>query len=164
MVRFELTTYCLGGSRSGSAELHHLFTNLLSQFCDSVLMVGRGLEPRPFGLQPSALPVVLTNQNLMFVEGFEPSASGFVDQRSLSSAELHEQSLGNRIRTCVGLLPRQVGNRYPTPRKSDGTGGTRTHNFQFAGLVPFQFGYDPRLLRRYKKIGTAGLEPTTAGL
>jgi hypothetical protein len=26
------------------------------------VMVGRGLEPRPFGLQPSALPVKLTNQ------------------------------------------------------------------------------------------------------
>src|SRR5215510_7701605 len=25
-------------------------------------MVGRGLEPHPFGLQPSALPVKLTNQ------------------------------------------------------------------------------------------------------
>ncbi len=25
--------------------------------------VGRGLEPRPFGLQPSALPVELTNHN-----------------------------------------------------------------------------------------------------
>jgi hypothetical protein len=25
-------------------------------------MVGRGLEPRPVGLQPSALPVKLTNQ------------------------------------------------------------------------------------------------------
>lgn len=54
---------------------------------------------------------------MMFVEGFEPSTSGFVDQRSMGSAELHEQSLGDRIRTCVGLLPRQVGDRCPTPRK-----------------------------------------------
>ena len=31
------------------------------------VMVGRGLEPRQFGLQPSALPVKLTNQ--IYVRG-----------------------------------------------------------------------------------------------
>lgn len=96
----------------------------------------------------------------MFVEGFEPSTSGFVDQRSFS-AELHEQSLGDRIRTCVGLLPRQVGDHCPTPRKMNGIGGTRTHNDQFARLAPFQFGYDPKIK---ETIGAVGIEPTTSGL
>lgn len=80
-------------------------------------MVGRGLEPRPFGLQPSALPVVLTNQNLMFVEGFEPSASGFVDQRSLSSAELHEQSLGQQDSNLRRLAPKASEQPLPHTQK-----------------------------------------------
>ena len=76
-------------------------------------MVGRGLEPHPFGLQPSALPVMLTN-HVMSVIGLEPMASGFVDQRSEIPPELHGQNQDGWIRTSVGLLPRQVGHRYPT--------------------------------------------------
>ena len=37
------------------------------QPCGRKVMVGQGLEPRPFGLQPSALPVKLTNQ--IYVRG-----------------------------------------------------------------------------------------------
>ena len=46
------------------------------------VMVGRGLEPRPFGLQPSALPVKLTNHKLMSVERFELPPFAFVARRS----------------------------------------------------------------------------------
>ncbi len=141
-------------------------------------MVGRGLEPRPFGLQPSALPVVLTN-HVMFVEGFEPSTSGFVDQRSIFPlsytniksgwpiwvANLGGQS-GWQDSNLRRLAPKASGQPLPHTQKLNGTGGNRTHNFQFARLAPFQFGYDPKLSYKQQlaKIGAVGIEPTTIGL
>lgn len=56
-------------------------------------MVGVGIEPTCAAFQTAANPSQLSDLSLMFVEGFEPSASGFVDQRSVSSAELHEQKV-----------------------------------------------------------------------
>lgn len=55
-------------------------------------MVGVGIEPTCAAFQTAANPSQLSDQ-IMSVEGFEPSASGFVDQRSVSSAELHEQKV-----------------------------------------------------------------------
>lgn len=101
----------------------------------------------------------------MFVEGFEPSTSGFVDQRSMGSAELHEQSLGDRIRTCVGLLPRQVGDRCPTPRKfcMEPVGLEPTisslQDWRLPGLATI-----PKLSNKRLAIGAVGIEPTTSGL
>ena len=72
MVRLELTTCGLGGRRSDSAELHRQFSQ----------MVGVGIEPTCAAFQTAANPSQLSDQNLMFVEGFEPSTFGFVDRRS----------------------------------------------------------------------------------
>ncbi len=83
------------------------------------LMVGVGIEPTYAAFQTAANPSQLSDQALMFVEGFEPSTSGFVDQRSqfpLSyTNKVRAANQGGRTRTCVGLLPRQVGSRCPTP-------------------------------------------------
>src|SRR5215470_7971159 len=74
----------------------------------SKVMVGQGLEPCPVGLQPSALPVKLTNHKLMSVVGFEPTTSGFVDQRSKFRCA---------TRTKSGWL--ELNQREPVPK----TGG-----------------------------------------
>jgi hypothetical protein len=64
----------------------------------------------------------------MFVEGFEPSTSGFVDQRSMSSAELHEQSQGGQSgwqdSNLRRLAPKASGQPLPHTQRFDGTGGT----------------------------------------
>lgn len=52
MVRLELTAYCLGGSRSDSAELHH----------QMFLMVGVGIEPTFAAFQTAANPSQLSDQ------------------------------------------------------------------------------------------------------
>src|SRR5215470_7357988 len=123
----------------------------------SKVMVGQGLEPCPVGLQPSALPVKLTNHKLMSVVGFEPTTSGFVDQRSKFRCA---------TRTKSGWL--ELNQREPVPKTGgrplshilkNGVGGNRTRNYRFAGPAPCRFGHDPKLL-----IGAVGIEPTTSRL
>ena len=72
-------------------------------------MVGVGIEPTCAAFQTAANPSQLSDLNLMFVEGFEPSASGFVDQRSVSSAELHEQKSGRQDSNLRRLAPKASG-------------------------------------------------------
>lgn len=63
--------------------------------------------------RPALLPSELPNQ-VMSVERLELPTSAFVARRSQVPTELHGQSQDGRIRTCVSLLPRQVGDRCPT--------------------------------------------------
>ena len=46
--------------------------------------------------------------------GFEPVSGRW--RRPILPLDDSLIGLGDRIRTCVGLLPRQVANRWPTPR------------------------------------------------
>src|SRR5262245_22131829 len=126
-----------------------MFSRLPREYCyrrspaGKKIMVGRGLEPRQFGLQPSALPVKLTNHKLMSVVGFEPTTSGFVDQRSKFRCA---------TRTKSGWL--ELNQREPVPKTGgrplshilkNGAGGIRTRNYWFAGPAPYRFGHDPKL-------------------
>ena len=155
MVRFELTTYCLGGSRSNSTELHHHLP-----FC---LMVGVGIEPTFAAFQTAANPSQLSDQ--ISVRGRIRTFDLWFRRPTLSSsAELHEQSLGGQSgwqdSNLRRLAPKASGQPLPHTQKiKNGIGGTRTHNFRFARPAPFQFGHDPKI-----SIGAVGLEPTTTGL
>ena len=76
--------------------------------------------------------------------GFEPTTSGFVDQRSgvpLSYTDEKSRWQESNLRV---LVPKTSGLPLPYTRKIDGAGGIRTHNNWFAGPAPCQFGHDPK--------------------
>src|SRR5215510_11541267 len=95
-----------------------MFSRLPREYCfrrspaGEKVMVGRGLEPHPFGLQPSALPVKLTNHKLMSVVGFEPTTSGFVDQRSKFRCATRTKS-GWQDSNLRELAPKASGRPLP---------------------------------------------------
>lgn len=112
MVRFELTTYCLGGSRSNSTELHHHLP-----FC---LMVGVGIEPTFAAFQTAANPSQLSDQ--ISVRGRIRTFDLWFRRPTLSSsAELHEQSLGGQSgwqdSNLRRLAPKASGRPLPHTQK-----------------------------------------------
>ena len=82
-------------------------------------MVGVGIEPTFAAFQTAANPSQLSDLNLMFVEGFEPSASGFVDQRSKVPLSYTNKKSGRQDSNLRRLAPKASGRPLPHTQKNE---------------------------------------------